>query len=122
MGRPLRMDTILVGNDALAVDAAACCLMGIPANRVAHLCQTARDAARNLRAFEVVGDLRPHPFTFDAAHLLPAIQAKFANRRLHERMERFSNRWIDRAYRFRDDPSAFAKSAISKFARGSRGR
>jgi uncharacterized protein (DUF362 family) len=122
MGRPLRMDTILVGNDALAVDAAACRLMGIPSNQVAHLCQTARDAARNLGAFEVVGDLRPHPFTVDAARLLPAIRAKFANRRLHQRMELFSNRWIDRAYRFRDDPAAFAKSAISKFTGGSRGQ
>jgi uncharacterized protein (DUF362 family) len=122
MGRPLRIDTILVGNDALAVDAAACRLMGIPTKQVAYLRQTARDAARNLRAFEVVGDLRAHPFTFDGARVHPAIQAKFANRRLHQRMELFSNRWIDRAYRFRDNPIAFAKSALSKFAGGSRGR
>src|SRR5277367_3340780 len=42
MGRPLRMDTILLGTDALAVDAAACRLMGIPTKQVAHLRQTAR--------------------------------------------------------------------------------
>jgi uncharacterized protein (DUF362 family) len=121
MGRPLRMDTILFGNDALATDAAACRLMGIPANQVAHLHQVARDAGRKLGEFEVVGDLRPHSFVFDGAQVHPAIQAKFANRRLHQRMELFSNRWIDRAYRFRDDPVGFAKSALSKFAGGSRG-
>jgi len=119
MGRPLRMDTILVGNDALAVDAAACRLMGISANEVAHLRQTARDAARNVRAFEIVGDFRPHPFAVDAARIHPAIQAKFANRRVHQRTELFSNRWIDRAFRFREDPVGFAKSAFSKFT-GSR--
>src|SRR5580704_11222069 len=37
MGRPLRMDTILVGNDALSVDEVACRLMGIPPRQVAHL-------------------------------------------------------------------------------------
>ncbi len=122
MGRPVCMDTILVGNDALAVDAAACHLMGIPANQVAHLRQTARDAGRNLSAFEVVGDFRPYPFAFDAARVLPAIQIKFANRRLHQRMELFSNRWIDRAFRFRENPLAFAKSALSKFTGGPLGR
>jgi len=122
MGRPLRMDTILVGNDALAVDATACRLMGIPARQVAHLRQTARDAARNLNALEVVGDFRPHSFAFDAAQVHPAIQAKFANRRLHQRLELFSNRWIDRAIRFRHDPVGFAKSALSRFAGGSHDR
>ncbi len=122
MGRPLRMDTILLGTDALAVDAAACRLMGIRTKQVAHLRQTARDAGRNLDAIEIVGDFRPHPFTFDAARIHPAIQAKFANRRLHQRMELFSSRWLDRAFRFRDDPVAFAKGALSRFTGGSRER
>jgi uncharacterized protein (DUF362 family) len=114
MGRPLRMDTLLVGNDALAADEAACRLMGISPKEVAHLRQVAKDLERHLGECEIVGDLRPRTFAFDGVHVHPAIQAKFANRRLHQRMELFSNRWIDRAYRFRDDPLTFAKHAIPR--------
>jgi uncharacterized protein (DUF362 family) len=121
IGRPLRMDTILVGNDALAVDEAACRLMGIPSDEVDHLSQTARDSGRNLGDFEVLGNLRPHPFAFDGAQIHPAIQVKFGNRRLHQRSETFSNRWIDRAFRFRYDPLGFAKSAVRKFTGVGRG-
>jgi uncharacterized protein (DUF362 family) len=114
IGRPVRMDTLLVGNDALSVDQASCHLMGIPPKQVAYLRQTAKDLKRRLGESEIVGDLRPRVFVFDGLHIHPAIQAKFANRRLHQRMEAISNRWIDRAYRFRDDPLTFAKSAIPK--------
>ena len=114
IGRPVRMDTLLVGNDALSVDEASCRLMGIPPRQVAYLRQTAMDLKRRLDECEIVGDLRPRTFVFDGLHIHPAIQAKFANRRLHQRMEAISNRWIDRAYRFRDDPLTFAKAAIPK--------
>jgi uncharacterized protein (DUF362 family) len=122
MGRPVRMDTLLVGNDALAVDEAACLLMGIPPNKVAHLRRTGKDLGRHFGKCEIVGDFRPHSFACDGAHVHPAIQAKFASRRLHQRMEMFSNRWIDRAYRFRNDPLTFAKQAIPKLLGGRRGR
>jgi uncharacterized protein (DUF362 family) len=122
MGRPLRMDTLLVGNDALAADETACRLMGIPPKEVAHLRQVAKDLDRPFGEFEIVGDLRPRTFAFDGVHVHPAIQAKFANRRLHQRMELFSNRWIDRAYRFREDPLTFAKHAIPKLLGARRGR
>jgi uncharacterized protein (DUF362 family) len=114
IGRPVRMDTLLVGNDALSVDEASCRLMGIPPKQVAYLRQTAKDLKRRLGECEIVGDLRPRTFVFDGLHIHPAIQAKFANRRLHQRMEAISNRWVDRVYRFRDDPLTFAKSAIPK--------
>ncbi len=116
------MDTLLVGNDALSVDEASCRLMGIPLKQVAHLRQTAKDLKRRLGKCEIVGDLRPRTFVFDGLRIHPAIQAKFANRRMHQRMESLSNRWIDRAYRFRDDPLTFAKEAIPKLLRGRRGR
>ena len=122
LGRPLRMDTILVGNDALAVDETACRLMGIPSKEVGHLGQTARDLERKLGRVEVVGDIRPRLFCFDAAQVHSSIQSKFGNRRLHQRMEIFSNRWIDRGFQFRYDPLGFAKRAISKLARSRRGR
>jgi uncharacterized protein (DUF362 family) len=122
IGRPIRVDTVLVGNDALSVDEGACYLMGIPPREVAHLRQTAKDLQRRLGRCEIVGDLRPRGFVFDDVQMQPAVQAKFANRRLHQRMELFSNRWIDRAHRFRDDPLAFAKEAIPKFLGVRRGR
>jgi uncharacterized protein (DUF362 family) len=122
IGRPVRMDTILVGNDALSVDEAACRLMGIPPKQVAHLRQTARDLHRRLGQCEIVGDPRPRTFVFDGLQIHPTIQAKFANRRLHQRMEGISSRWIDRAYRFRDDPLTFAKQVIPKLLGGRRGR
>ena len=77
MGRPLRMDTILVGNDALAMDEAACRLMGIPPQKVAHLCQVAKDLKRHFGECEIVGDLQPRTFAFDGLDVHPAIQAKF---------------------------------------------
>ena len=122
IGRPVRMDTLLVGNDALSVDEAASRLMGIPPRQVAHLRQTSKDLKRRLGEFEIAGDFRPREFVYDGLRIHPAIQAKFANRRLHQRMEALSNRWIDRAYRFRDDPLTFAKEAIPKLLRGRRGR
>ena len=122
LGRPMRMDTVLVGNDAIAVDEAGCLLMGIPSNEVAHLRLTAKDLGRKLGTVEVVGDLRPRRFRFDGAQIFPAVQAKFGNRRLHQQMEVFSNRWIDRGFRFRNNPLTFAKSAILKLARNRRAR
>ena len=122
LGRPVRVDTILIGDDAIAVDEAACLLMGIPSDEVDHLRQTAKDSERKLGTVEVIGDLRPFPFGFDSPQIFAAIQAKFGNRRLHQQMEVFSNRWIDRGFRFRYDPLAFAKSAILKLARNSRAR
>ena len=116
------MDTILVGNDALSVDEASSRLMGIPPRQVAHLRQTAKDLKRRLGEFEIVGDFRPREFVFDGLRIHPSIQTKFANRRLHQRMEALSNRWIDRAYRFRDDPLTFAKEALPKLLGGRRGR
>ena len=116
-GDAVRTNTLLVGNDALAVDEAACRLMGIPTRDVAHLGRTAKGLGRKLGEFEITGELRPRTFAFDDGGNYPSIQRKFASRRLHERMSLFSNRWIDRAYRFKREPGGFMKSAISKLAR-----
>ena len=122
LGRPVRVDTILVGDDALTVDEAACRLMGLSSNEVGHLGQAAKDSGRKLGEFEVIGDLRPHPFAYDGLRALPAIETKFRNRRWHQNMELLSNRWIDRAFRLRHDPIGFAKSSIRKFSGGRFGR
>jgi uncharacterized protein (DUF362 family) len=118
IGRPVRMDTVLFGADALAVDEAACRLMAIRPDQVPHLVQTARDLGRSLGELEVVGNLRPRAFAFDGAQAHPAILMKFANRRLHHRMERSCSRWIDRGFRLIHDPIGFTKSAISKLVGG----
>jgi uncharacterized protein (DUF362 family) len=117
MGDAVRMDTLLVGRDALAVDEAACRLMGIPVREVPYLRQAAKDLGRGLGEAEVVGVLRPRRFAFDDGGAHPAILTKFASRRLHERMAALSNRWIDRAYRFKREPGSFMKSAIFKLTR-----
>jgi uncharacterized protein (DUF362 family) len=117
MGEPVRMNTLLVGRDALSVDETACRLMEIPAAEVLHLRQTAKDLGREFGDFEVVGELRTRKFAFDRGGGHPAIVTKFASKRLHERMASLSNRWIDRAYRFRREPAAFMKSAVRKLAR-----
>ena len=114
MGDPVQMNTLLLGNDALSVDEAACRLMEIPVGDVQYLQQTARDAARSLGEFEIVGDFRSRCFAFDSSNTLPVIRAKFANRRLHQRLADFSNLWIDRAFRFRREPRTLMKSAFAK--------
>jgi uncharacterized protein (DUF362 family) len=121
-GRPVCMDTLFVGSDAFAVDQAASLLMGILPKAVPHLRQVAKDFGKKLGDVEVVGDFRPRPFDFDDARAYPSIQAKFASRRWHNRLEDFSRRWIDRAFRFKEDPRGFATSAVVKLARSSRER
>jgi len=120
MGDPVRMDTLVVGNDALAVDETACRLMGIRPSEVPHLRTTAADLGRSFGSFELAGELRPRTFAFDAERAHHPIQIKFASRRFHRRLEAFSNRWIDRAFRLRRQPLSFAKSALSRLAGGRR--
>ena len=120
MGDPVRMDTLIVGSDAMATDEAASLLMGIQPASVSHLREVAKDLGRSLGQFEIIGDLRPRVFAFDAAPVFPSILTKFANRRLHHRMEEFSRVWIDRAFRLKQDPRSFARSAIGKLAKGRR--
>jgi uncharacterized protein (DUF362 family) len=117
IGDPVRMDTLLIGRNALAVDQAACRLMGIPITEVSYLRQTAKDMGCLLGDFDVIGDFRPRRFEFDSANLHAAIQAKFAGRRFHHWMAELSNLWIDRAYRLKREPRAFIKSAFSRFTR-----
>jgi uncharacterized protein (DUF362 family) len=117
MGDPVRMDTLLVSSDALAIDQAACRLMGMAVSQVPHIQETAKRAGRSLGDFEIVGDFRPRRFEFDGASLHPVIQTKFASRRLHQRMAEFSNLWIDRAYRLKREPRVFMKNALSRLTR-----
>jgi len=122
IGRPVRMDTLLAGTDAFAVDQAASRLMGIEPKAVPHLRQISKDFRRPLGGFEIVGDFRPKTFAFDGAKSYPSILTKFANRRLHIRLEEFSRRWIDRAYRLKLDPRGFAGGAIQKLSKRIRPR
>jgi hypothetical protein len=75
---------------------------------------------RPLGSFERIGDFRPRTFAFDAAQVFPAILTKFAARRMHHDMEDFSRRWIDRAFRLKQDPRGFARSAFARLAKGRR--
>jgi len=122
LGDPVRMNTLLTGSDAFAVDQAASRLMGIPPKDVPHLRQVSKDIGKKLGDLEIIGDFRPRTFVFGSAKAFPSILAKFANRRIHNRMEDFSRRWIDRAFRFKEDPRGFARSAAAKLTRSRRDR
>ena len=120
MGDPVRMDTLVVGSDALVTDEVASLLMGIQPASVPHLRKVAEDLGRSLGQFEIIGHFRPRTFAFDAERAFPSILTKFANRRLHYRMEEFSRVWIDRAFRLKENPRSFARNAIAKLAKGRR--
>jgi uncharacterized protein (DUF362 family) len=120
MGDRVRMDALIVGSDGLNTDEVASLLMGIQPASVPHLRQVAKDLGRSLGQFEIIGHLRPRVFAFDAAPAFPSILTKFANRRLHHRMEEFSRVWIDRAFRLKENPRSFARNAVAKLARGRR--
>ncbi|MGH9714559.1 MAG: DUF362 domain-containing protein [Candidatus Acidiferrales bacterium] len=122
IGYPVRMNTIVMGNDALGVDETSCMLMGIQPKDVAHLRQTATDLGRRLGQSQLVGDARPRTFAFSGEQVHEAVQLKFGSKRFHQRMEAFTSRWIDRALRFKHDPLTFTKGAVSKLARGRRAR
>ncbi len=121
LGCPVRTNTLLVGNDALAVDETACALMGFRPKDVHHLRLTARYLGRKFGQFQVGGQLRPRRFAFESEDVHRAILLKFAARRLHHRAEGFTSRWIDRGVLFRREPLALAKRAIAKLIRGPRG-
>ena len=116
-GDPVRTNTIIFSNDALAADLTACRLMTIAPQTVPHLRQTLKHLARGYHEFAIAGELRPRKFTFDQQQLHPEILAKFHNRRLHRELEIFTNRWISRFFRFKQQPIAFLSGAIPKLTR-----
>jgi uncharacterized protein (DUF362 family) len=116
LGNPVATDAIIFANDALAADAAACKLMGIPASEVPHLRQTAKHLGRQLLEVALPADIQPRAFAFNRPEHR-AILLKFANRRFHYVSERFANRWINRFLRFKSEPLKFAMGAIPKLAR-----
>ena len=122
IGRPARMDTLIVGNDALSVDRSLLPPYGNSSQASWPPAPDRSGLKKHLDEYEIIGDLRPRAFVYEGLRVHPAIQMKFANRRLHQRMEAISNRWIDRAYRFKDDPVTFVKEALPKLLGGRRGR
>jgi uncharacterized protein (DUF362 family) len=117
IGDPVRMDTLIFSNDALAADVTACKLMMVPPDEVPHLRQVAGDLGRSFYGFQTIGDLHPRRFTFDPGRGYRSILFKFANRRFHRASELFTSRWVDRFIRFKREPVAFATQAIPKIAR-----
>jgi uncharacterized protein (DUF362 family) len=116
LGDPVRMDSIIFSNDALAADVAACRLMMIQAEEVPHLRKVAKDLGRSIPEIQLPANIQPRSFDFDGpSH--GAILLKFANRRLHRSSELFTNRWLDRFLRFKREPVKFATEAIPKLAR-----
>ena len=116
LGDPVRMNSIIFSNDALAADVAACRLMMIPPEQVPHLRKVAADLARNFPEVQLPADIQPRCFAFNGSSH-GAILLKFANRRLHRSSELFTNRWLDRFLRFKREPVKFTTEAIPRLAR-----
>jgi uncharacterized protein (DUF362 family) len=117
IGDPVRMDTLIFGNDALATDLTACKLMMVPPEEVPHLRKVARDLGRNFSGFKLIGELCPRRFEFDPGRGHGSILIKFKTRRLHKASELFTNRWIDRLIRFKREPVTFITRGVPKLAR-----
>jgi len=116
IGDPVRMNSIIFSNDALAADVAACKLMMILPEEVPHLRKVAADLRRNFPEVQLPADIQPRSFAFNSpSH--GAILLKFANRRLHRSSELFTNRWLDRFLRFKHEPVKFVTEVIPKLAR-----
>jgi uncharacterized protein (DUF362 family) len=116
IGDPVRMNSIIFANDALAADVAACKLMMIPPEEVPHLRKVAVDLGREFPDIELPAGIQPRSFAFNTpSH--DAILVKFANRRLHRSSELFTNRWIDRLQRFKREPVKFVTEGIPRLAR-----
>ncbi len=116
IGDPVPMNTIIVSNDALAADVAACKLMMIPPEEVPHLRKVAKELGRKFPEIELPAGIQPRAFAFNASSH-NSILVKFANRRLHRSSELFTNRWIDRLQRFKREPVKFVTEGIPKLAR-----
>jgi uncharacterized protein (DUF362 family) len=67
MGNPLAMNMVLAGSDPVAVDSAACTLVGIPIERVPYL-KLAEQRNLGSSTFEFVGD-EPNRYEFQLAKL-----------------------------------------------------
>ena len=122
LGDPVKMDTVVFGNDALATDLVACKLMGVLPKQVPHLRRVSSDLGRSFTDFTCAGDVRPRTFKFDEGRSHIPILIKFANRRLHRSSELFTNRWIDRLIRFKREPLVFVREGLPKLARRVYGR
>jgi uncharacterized protein (DUF362 family) len=116
LGNPVPTNSIIISNDALTADTAACKLMMIPPGKVPHLRQVAKDLKRNPPEIKLPVDVQARPFAFYGSDH-GAILLKFANRRLHRSSELFTNRWIDRFLRFKREPVKFVTEAVPKLAR-----
>lgn len=122
IGHPVRTDTLIVGNDALAVDETACRIMDVEPRLVPHLAHAARSMGRTLGQVRVLGEVRVRPFVFDPGNIHKTIRTKFASRRIHKRFEVAANTWISRFYRFKRSPGSFLKGVARRLAGGSSGK
>jgi uncharacterized protein (DUF362 family) len=116
IGDPVAVNAVVFSNDALAADAAACKLMGIPPQEVPHLRETAKNLGRRIPEVTLPSDIQPHSFSFNTPDHR-AILLKFANRRFHRASETLANNWINRFLRFKREPLKFASEAIPKLVR-----
>jgi uncharacterized protein (DUF362 family) len=119
IGRPKRWNRVIVGNDALAVDVAACRLIGLNPARVPHLRHACRRLGLRAADLSVTGDQTVEPFVQDDPATPSLIIAKFALRRMLARLEQGLMRATNWAFECRRDPVAFcARIARRAFSRG----
>jgi len=117
IGRPKRLNRLVIGNDALAVDQTACRLIGLNPCSVPHLKQTAKRIGQHTDAFRVVGDLTPAPLTSDDPDSTSLIIRKFAIRRFHGKLEKASLRLTTWCFEACHNPLAFFKRLLRRLLR-----
>jgi uncharacterized protein (DUF362 family) len=115
IGRPKRLNRIVVGNDALAVDQVGCRLIGIDPRTVPHLRYAAKKTSVNQNSVCVSGDTAPVPFVMDDPDKNALIMRKFAVRRFHDRLEKLSLRMTGWYFQGRKSPVGFFQRFLRRF-------
>jgi uncharacterized protein (DUF362 family) len=120
IGRPRRLNRLIVGNDAVAADQAACRIIGIEPSTVPHLCYAAARAEESSKSASISGNLSVVPFVVDDPDTASLIIRKFGVRRFYAGLERNSQRIISWIFEARRNPWAFLRRVVRRLLRTER--
>jgi uncharacterized protein (DUF362 family) len=109
VGEARWLGKLIVGANGLAVDEAACKMIGVGPREVPHLRTVRRSLGHDSRAVTVLGNLDPVNLRFDPTGAHSLIQAKFAVRRFHRKFETLSLRLTAWAFEARKSPRQFIR-------------
>jgi uncharacterized protein (DUF362 family) len=114
IGRPKRLNRLIMGTDALAVDHVACKLIGLDHKSIPHLKYASRQTNFEVDAIQTAGDTTPNPFVTDNPETNSLIIAKFAVRRFCNRFEKASIKATNVFFKARKNPSGFLRGVLRR--------